>query len=246
MNESIFYYSEVNDWGEVVYYPTGSGVALLLFLIFAVITLALVLSAIEGKKAAGIDTADPDARIPLPANPLKMSAKQLTFCAVSIALGMVLSEIKLYHFPTGGSITLVSMLMVTLPGYLFGPGAGLFSAVGYGLLQLLIDPYVLYPGQLVLDYILAFGLLGLSGFFWLKKYGLIKGYLVGVTGRFLMSFLSGWIFFGAYAWDGWSPWAYSLVYNAIYIYAEALLTVVILALPPVRNAIRAVRNFAHN
>ena len=145
----------------------------------------------------------------------KLSAKQLAFC---------------------GSITLLSMLMIALPGYWFGLGAGIMTGVAYGVLQLLIDPYVLYPMQLVVDYLLAFGALGLSGLFMNAKNGLIKGYLAGVVGRYVFAVISGWIFFGAYAWEGWNPLPYSLVYNAIYIFAEAAVTVVILCIPPVNGS----------
>ncbi|MBO5283995.1 MAG: energy-coupled thiamine transporter ThiT [Lachnospiraceae bacterium] len=163
---------------------------------------------------------------------------------MAIALGTVLSNIKLFSFPTGGSITLLSMLVICLPGYFFGLGAGLLTGVAYGVLQLIIDPYVLYPMQLVVDYFLAFGALGLSGLFVNAKNGLIKGYLTGVLGRFVFAVISGWIFFGVYAWEGWNPLAYSLVYNAIYIFAEAAVTVIILLLPPVKKALGSVKKMA--
>ena len=54
------------------------------------------------------------------------------------------------------------------------------TGVAYGLLQMLIDPYIMTLPQLLLDYILAFGVLGLSGLFSNKKHGLFLGYLVGV------------------------------------------------------------------
>ena len=113
-----------------------------------------------------------------------------------------------------------------------------------GILQLLIDPYVLYPMQLVVDYILAFGALGLSGLFVNAKNGLIKGYLAGVVGRYVFAVISGWIFFGAYAWEGWDPLPYSLAYNAIYIFAEAAITVAILCIPPVKDALARVKKMA--
>ncbi len=138
-------------------------------------------------------------------NRSKLTVKQLAFCAMAIALGTVLSNIKLFHFPTGGSITLLSMLVICLPGYWFGLGAGIATGVAYGVLQLLIDPYVLYPLQLVVDYLLAFGALGLSGLFSNAKLGLIKGYIAGVLGRYVFAVISGWIFFGYYAWEGWIP-----------------------------------------
>lgn len=174
----------------------------------------------------------------------KVTPKKLVFCAMAIALGTILSNIKLFHFPTGGSITLLSMLVICLPGYWFGLGAGLLTGVAYGVLQLIIDPYVLYPMQVVVDYFLAFGALGLSGLFSNAKHGLIKGYVAAVLGRFVFVTISGWIFFGEYAWEGWNPLAYSLAYNAIYIFAEAAITILVLLVPPVKNAMARVKKLA--
>lgn len=172
----------------------------------------------------------------------RMSAvKQLVFCAMSIALGTVLSNIKLLDFPWGGSVTLFSMLIIVLPGYFFGLGAGLITGVAYGALQLIIDPYVIFPLQLVVDYFLAFGALGLSGLFSNAKNGLIKGYITGVMGRYVFVVISGWLFFGEYAWEGWTALPYSLVYNGIYVFAEAIMTLIIIMLPPVKNAINRVK-----
>ncbi len=172
----------------------------------------------------------------------KTAIMRLTFCAAAIALGTILSNIKLFSFPTGGSITLLSMLVICLPGYFFGLGAGLMTGVGYGILQLLIDPYILFPIQLIVDYFLAFGALGLSGLFHNQKNGLIKGYLAGIAGRYLFSVLSGWLFFGMYAWEGWNPLPYSLIYNGIYIFSEAFVTIVLLMLPPVKKALSQIYN----
>ena len=78
--------------------------------------------------------------------------------------------------------------------------------------------------------------LGLSGIFSKSKTGLVKGYAIGVLGRYFFSFLSGMIFFGTYAADyGMSAPVYSLVYNGLYLGAEALITIVILMLPPMKR-----------
>ena len=78
---------------------------------------------------------------------------------------------------------------------------------------------------MLVDYIFAFGALGLSGLFSKSKNGLVKGYIAGVLGRYFFAFLSGMIFFGAYAADyGMSAPVYSLVYNGIYLSVEAVLT----------------------
>lgn len=171
-------------------------------------------------------------------------SKKLTFCAMSIALATILSEIKLFHLPAGGSVTFFSMLFICLPGYWFGLTTGLWAGFAYGILQLITDPYVLFPAQLIVDYLLAFGAFGLSGLFTHSKNGLIKGYLAGVCGRCFFAVLSGWLFFGEYAWEGWNTLLYSIVYNASYIFSEAAVTVFILFLPPVKTALENCKKLA--
>lgn len=231
----------VNDWDETTYVPTTLGNVLL-----AVVMIALLCGAVifarkyAAKQKSAAEQTLPEGK----SNKSRLTVKQLAFCAMAIALGTVLSNIKLFHFPYGGSITLLSMLVICLPGYFFGLGAGLMTGVAHGILQLIIDPYVLYPMQLVVDYLLAFGALGLSGIFTNAKYGLIKGYIAGILGRYVFTVISGWIFFGAYAWEGWAPLPYSLAYNGSYIFSEAAITIVILAVPAVRNGIARIKAMA--
>ena len=125
-----------------------------------------------------------------------MNARQLVFCAMSVALASVLSMLKVYEFPFGGAVTLCSMLFICLPGYFYGLGAGLLSATAYGVLQFLLGPYILFPIQIIVDYLLAFGAFGLSGLFAKSRRGLLKGYLIGILGRYVFSVLSGWLFSG--------------------------------------------------
>ena len=175
----------------------------------------------------------------------KLSVKQLVFSAMAIALAMITSMIKIIDMPMGGSVTLLSMLFIVLIGYWYGLGAGLTAAIAYGVLQLIIDPYILSFPQMMVDYLLGFGALGLSGIFSNKKYGLIKGYLVGVLGRYFFTFLSGWIFFGMYAPETFPNAAvYSLAYNGCYIGAEAVITLIIIAVPPVSKALETVKRQA--
>ncbi len=172
---------------------------------------------------------------------MSKNVKVLVYCAVCIALACVTSMLKVFEFPTGGAITLCSMLFAALPGYFFGWQVGIVSGIAYGVLQFILGPYILTPVQVLLDYPLAFGAAGLSGFFANRKNGLIKGYLAGCLGRYFFAFLSGWIFFGSYAWEGWNGAAYSAVYNAIYIGAEAAITVVILCIPAVNKALARIK-----
>lgn len=172
----------------------------------------------------------------------KIDAKRLSFASVAIALAIVTSFIKVVHLPMGGSITLFSMFFITLIGYWYGPAFGILAGVAYGLLQLIVDPYILSVPQLLIDYPFSFGALGLSGFFSQKKHGLIKGYLTGIAGRYFFAVISGAVFFGMYAADfNMSPLTYSLAYNGIYIGAEGAITVVVLLIPAVSKALGQIK-----
>lgn len=175
---------------------------------------------------------------------MSKNVRIIVFSAACIALACVTSMIKVFEFPTGGAITLCSMLFAALPGFFFGPVVGIISGIVYGVLQFILGPYVLTPVQVLLDYPLAFGAAGIAGFWHSQPHGLLKGYLAGCAGRWFFSFLSGWIFFGEYAWEGWNGAAYSAVYNIIYIGAEAIITVIIISIPAVAKAISRVKQTA--
>ncbi|MGI6071473.1 MAG: energy-coupled thiamine transporter ThiT [Lachnospiraceae bacterium] len=186
----------------------------------------------------------------------KFSARTIAFAAMALALAFVTSFIKIIDLPMGGSATLLSMFFVTLTGYWFGPVVGLISAFAYGALQLAVDPYILSVPQMICDYFLAFGALGLSGFFWKMKakvaFGpfsvtnLHFGYLVAVTGRYVFVVLSGWIFFGIYAPDSFpNAFVYSLAYNGAYIGLEAGITLALLIfIPPLVKALEYIKDLA--
>ncbi len=217
----------VNDWEENVFKLTGAGIVTVVVLIAALLALAILLLPKKEKKT-------------------KTAVKQLVFSGVAMALAMVTSEIKFARLPFGGSVTLFSMLFIVLIGYWYGAKAGLMTGFAYGLLQFVIDPVFYTPAQLLVDYPLAFGALGLSGFFCNKKHGLLTGYLAGVFGRFVFAFISGAIFFGHYASDQSTPGIvlYSLGYNASYIVPEAVLTLILLAIPAVAKAMGRIRTLA--
>lgn len=178
----------------------------------------------------------------------KNKTKKLVFSAAAIALATVVSvAIKLPSLPNGGSITLFSMLLVCLVGYWYGPATGLIAAFAYGILQFITGPYIVHPAQILLDYPLAFGALGLSGLFYKKKNGLLLGFLAGATGRFLFHQISGFIFYTTYV-DSFQEnvaaiWA-STLYNLSYILPEVILTVVLLSLPPIRTTFAKLKQLA--
>jgi len=216
----------VNDWGENVFKLTTIGLISVAILIPVFVIAAVILR----PKTTGKVSA--------------MATTQLVFSAAAMALAIVTAEIKFTRLPMGGSITLFSMLFIVLIGYWYGLKAGLMTGFAYGLLQFFMDPVFYSPMQLLIDYPLAFGALGLSGLFSEKKNGLLKGYILGVTGRYIFAFISGIIFFGHYAPEGTPAAVYSLTYNATYILPEAIATIVIISIPAVSKAMSYVRGKA--
>lgn len=173
-----------------------------------------------------------------------LTTKQLVYSAAAIALAVVCSMIKLFSLPTGGSITLLSMLFIVLIANWYGPSVGIMTAVAYGLIQFVTEPIFYTVPQMLFDYPLAFGALGLAGFFYKMKHGLQIGYLVGVAGRFFFATLSGVIFFSSYAPEGMNPWLYSIGYQASYLLPEAVVTLVMISIAPVEKALIEIKKQA--
>lgn len=177
------------------------------------------------------------------------STKQLVFSAVALALGFAASYIKLIDMPWGGSVTLCSMLFITLIGYWYGPKIGLTAGFAYGILQFVQGGggYILSPMQACMDYILAFAALGLSGFFYKKANGLLKGYLFAILVRGAFHSIGGYLYWMDYMPESFPESLaaiYPIAYNYAYILVEGFITIVILMLPPVKNAMARVKALA--
>lgn len=215
----------IYDQEEAAYVLNSAGIITVVILIVALIALALVLSPKEVRSRT-------------------FSTKQLVFSGTAMSLAVITSMFKLFELPMGGSITLFSMFFIVLIGYLYGPKAGIMTGFAYGLLQFVTEPIFYTIPQMIIDYPLAFGALGLSGFFSKKKNGLFIGYIVGITGRFIFAFLSGLLFFAEYTPEGWNSVLYSIAYNGSYIYTEGALTIALLCLPPVTQGILYMKKLA--
>lgn len=157
--------------------------------------------------------------------------------AVMVALAFVLSFVKLYELPNGGSLT-PAMFPVLLYGLRWGLGRGLGAGFVFGLLQLLFDGAYAWGWQsMVLDYLLAFMPLGLTGLFRGKAWGIFPGTVIGCAGRFLVHYISGVTIyritvptevpgFGTFT----NPSLYSLVYNLSYMVPNMLLALLLAGL----------------
>ena len=125
--------------------------------IVAVIALIAVLAVLNKKHVNAAPTVEKKGN--------KITTRMLVQGSLCIALAFVLSYIKLFSMPMGGSITLFSMLPIFVFAWMYGPAAGLLAGFAYSLLQVVQGAYVVHPVQFVLDYFLSFTVLGLAGFF---------------------------------------------------------------------------------
>lgn len=167
------------------------------------------------------------------------SLRRLTETAVLLAIGMVLSMLQINNFwALGGSITLCSMLPVVMLAQRYGTRWGLLAAFAFSLLQMLLGMNnlqyapnaVTLVAIILLDYVLAFGVLGFSAVLnnvvKNRRWAIVAGIALTFSARFLCHFVSGIIVWEA-LWPnglGWSPWVWSLAYNASYMVPEAILT----------------------
>lgn len=157
------------------------------------------------------------------------NTKMLALGAVCMALSNVLSMIKLFDMPQGGSVTPASMLPLMLFAYVYGVGPGMTVGAVYGVMQFMIEPYFLSVPQMLLDYPIAFAMVGLAGLFSKSEnraLGLTAGVVLGSVGRFVAAVLSGVVFFAEYAGDQ-NPWVYSIGYNGAYMLPECIICVVL-------------------
>ena len=168
--------------------------------------------------------------------------RMLTESAIMIALATVLSMITIFRMPQGGSITAASMAPLLFVSYRYGAKWGTITAFVYSLLQMLTGFYpppvttlVNYLLVVLLDYVIAFSVMGLADLFAKAVRGnriLSVGFgaFAAVLCRLVCHVLSGIVIWGCYAPEGTPVWIYSLAYNGSYMLAEAVVTTAVICL----------------
>lgn len=153
---------------------------------------------------------------------VKWTTKMMAHAAMCLALSFVLSYIRLFRMSGGGSVTPGSMLPVMLFGASYGLVPGLLVGFAYSLLQILQGAEAAGIMGLLLDYILAFSALGLSGLakHLPKKWGLYVAMVIALLGRLFCSVLSGTIVWGTPLWG-------SITYNVSYMLPEMVICLVL-------------------
>lgn len=179
----------------------------------------------------------------------KNNLRRLTVSAIFIALATVLSLVKIWTNPWGGSVTLLSMVPIVLLSVMFGVPWGLFSSFVYAIIQIGVDiagmmswgmDVRMWIGAIVFDYILAYTSIGLAGIF--RKHGaagVCIGTAVALLIRFISHFISGYIFFDIWMPETFSnPAVYSVVYNGTYMLPELIATVIAILILYKLNAVK--------
>lgn len=177
--------------------------------------------------------------------PMKWDTRKLVYGALCISLSFVLSYVKFFSLPQGGSVTAASLLPLMVYGYLFGPKYGLVAGIVYGFLQFIQEPYVTHIFQVALDYPIAFAAAGFfPGLLRTKSriFNLQGGIVLAAIVRFVCHLLSGVIFFASYAGEQ-NVWAYSAGYNSFVFVdiAICMLVAVVLQAAGVLNSVKQSR-----
>lgn len=187
----------------------------------------------------------------------KITTMQLVESALMIAAAVVLNELLKIPAPWGGGLTVVSMLPLVLISHRYGAPWGLFTAYVFSLIELIFglknigyaETTVMAVGIILLDYVIAYSVIGLSGIFGKERWSVA----VGIAVTFSLRFLSHWVA-GAWIWGVWmpetywgmpmtNPWVYSALYNGWYMAAELALTelVAMLIYKPLEKYFRNVK-----
>ena len=170
----------------------------------------------------------------------KITTRKLVESAVLIAVGTVLSMIKI-DMPMGGGLTVCSMLPLIILSHRYGWKWGIVSAFVYSVLQLILgldnvryaSSFIMAVGIIFLDYIIAYTVIGLSGIFDGVMKNRRAALAVGIAVTFCLRFVCHFIT-GVWIWDamwpnefGMASMAYSFVYNGWYMAGELILTEIV-------------------
>lgn len=186
----------------------------------------------------------------------KWTTRMTTNAAICLALSFVLSCIRLFRMPQGGSITPASMLPMMAFAYMYGVTPGALLGLAYGILQFMQGPdNFLSVTQFLLEYPLAFACLSLAGIGRMigknaKKGSLaellswVVGFVIASIGRYLCHFIAGFVFWGMYAPEGTPAVVYSATYNT-FVFADMAICVVIICIPGVIKVLNMMKESSH-
>ncbi|QNH53682.1 energy-coupled thiamine transporter ThiT [Selenomonas timonae] len=167
---------------------------------------------------------------------IRFTTSMLINVALMLALTIVLHQLRIFHMPQGGSVTLGAMVPLLFLTYRYGAGIGCLAGFVYGMINLMQDAFIVHPLQVLFDYPLPYMALAIAAAVPGRIY---LGAALAFTARFLCHYISGVVFFGSYAPPDTSPYLYSLVFNATYLVPEAVICLLLLRILPVPRLLAA-------
>ena len=229
---SIYYSAHISDDGYYSEYINVTGLYISMAVLIVAAAAAAILLGLKDK--TGFDS------------------HCIALAGITIAMSFVLSYVKLWEMPQGGSITFVSLLPIMIFAFIYGTKKGVIVGLIYGIMQAMQDCYIIHPAQFLLDYPIAFAMVGFAGTFRLIKamdkipqvQFLLGAILAGVL-RFIAHVLSGVFAFGAYAVDAGQIFcAYSLAYNSFVFVDIALVIVAGVLIFSSKSFVKAMNRYA--
>lgn len=176
---------------------------------------------------------------------------QTAWCVLLIMTALLTSFVHLMRLQEGGEVTFLSMLFVCLVGYYCGTAAGVISALVFAVLKFALDylfgifsPDIFVPE--LWDYLLGYTLLGVCGFCCSQGWGFSCSYVMAVLFRYVESV---WNFVYFYSEPGLTPLQNlheGMIYSGGYIGAELILTLALLLIPQVREAMEFLKEVANH
>ena len=167
---------------------------------------------------------------------IHFTTSMLINVALMLALTIILHQLRIFHMPQGGSVTLGAMVPLLFLTYRYGAGIGCLAGFLYGMINLMQDAFIVHPLQVLFDYPLPYMALAIAAAVPGRIY---LGAALAFTTRFLCHYISGVVFFGSYAPPDTSPYLYSLVFNATYLVPEAVICLLLLRILPVPRLLAA-------
>ena len=156
--------------------------------------------------------------------------------ALMLALTIVLHQLRIFHMPQGGSVTIGGMIPLLFLTYRYGAGIGCLAGFLYGMMNLMQDAFILHPLQVLFDYPLPYMALSLAALFPAHR---MASTALAFLARFFCHIVSGVVFFASYAPAGTSPLVYSLTFNATYLVPECIICFALLKVLPVERLMAA-------
>jgi len=153
--------------------------------------------------------------------------------AVLSALAVILTWAEIQLGALGGSINFVMLPLIIIAwryGVLWGIGSGLIV----GFIKCLIGGGIGWGlPSILLDYVLAYGAVGLAGLFKNHKWGLEIGAVVGCIARFIIHFISGITIYAIVSAETVlgvttaNAYVYSLLYNGLYMVPSSVVVIIL-------------------